>query len=472
MAQPKKNQNREFAVVTYLFLFLFIALIAYFIYFMVAKSENFINSPYNSLQNLFSEHVIRGDIETADGHVIAKTQTYKDGTEKRVYPYDNLFAHAVGYSVNGKAGLENQTNFLLLRSHSSAIEQLVNDIKGQKNQGDTVVTNLNYELQTVAYDALGNYDGAVIVMEPATGKILAMVSKPDYNPNNIESDWEEITSGESSVLFNRATQGKYTPGSVFKICTTLEYYRENNGNVNDYLFDCKSSFTYGLKTIHCASDKVHGEEDLMLSFANSCNSSYANLSLTLDMDHFQQTCDELLFNDALPIAFESGKSSFSISGDSSDAMVMETGIGQGKTLVSPLHMLLLVSAIDQDGQLMTPYLVDHVENDEGAVIKENSPILNSQIFSPEEAKFLQEYMRAVVTDGTGRKLNDSEYEAYGKTGTAQVSDTTDKTNAWFVGYAKMDGYEDIALAIVVEDSGSASKYAVPAAKKIFDAYFD
>lgn len=466
-----KSKNREYVVVTYLFLFLFLALILYFIYYMVFQSESFINNPYNSLQNLFSEHVIRGDIETADGYVIAQTKVNNEKEETRVYPYDELFAHAVGYTGNGKTGLENQANFLLLRSHSFFGGQLIHDIKNEKNQGDTVVTTLNYNLQKTAYEALGNYDGAIIVMEPKTGKILTMVSKPAYDPNEIADKWNEIIEGDSSVLVNRATQGKYAPGSVFKMITLLEYYRENGKAVNDFTFDCDSTYSYGGKTIHCASDKEHNEEDLIAAFANSCNSSFAKLSLDLNIATYQETCESLLFNQNLPIAFESGQSRFELKEDAGSALVMETGIGQGKTLVSPLHMLLIASAINNKGTLMTPYLIDSVKNTNGDVVKEYEPMVNQSLLTAEEAAFLEEYMRAVVTSGTANKLDCEEYEAFGKTGTAQVSDTTDQTNAWFVGYAKQEGFEDIAIAVIVEDSGSGKKYAVPAAKKVLDAYY-
>ncbi|MCI5858121.1 MAG: penicillin-binding protein 2 [Agathobacter sp.] len=467
-----KSKNHEYVVVTYLFLAMFIALIGYFIYYMVFLSENFINNPYNSLQNLFSEYVVRGDIESADGYTLATTTVDDDGAETRTYPYKDLFAHAVGYTTKGKSGIENQANFLLLRSHSLFTSQLLNDIKGEKSLGDTVVTTLNYKLQQTAYDALGSHDGAVIVMEPSTGKILAMVSKPSFDPNTIDVDWDDIISGENALLVNRATQGKYAPGSVFKILTTLEYYREQGADVSDFSFDCKSYFTYEGKTIHCASDKSHGTENLKEAFANSCNSSFASISLTLNLEQFQKTCDDLLFNQDLPVSFESGQSRFQITADDSSSLVMETGIGQGKTLVSPLHMLLLTSAIDNNGTLMTPYLIDSVKNTYGDAVKSYTPSVWGTLFTSKEASFLEEYMRSVVTDGTGKKLDTEDYTAYGKTGTAQVSDTTDQTNAWFIGYAKNDREADIALAVIVEDSGSGSKYAVPVAKKIFDAYFE
>ena len=201
----------------------------------------------------------------------------QDGVRTRYYPCTHCFAHIVGFSTNGKSGLESIANFNLLRSHTMTLEKVVNELQGEKNIGDNVVTTLNYDLQDTAYEALGKYDGAIVVMEPSTGKILAMVSKPDYDPNNIAEDWDELTAedSESSVLLNRATQGLYPPGSVFKIFTTLEYVHENS-DYEDYSFDCNGKFTEGDSVIHCYKNKRHGQEDLIGSFADSCNSSFAH----------------------------------------------------------------------------------------------------------------------------------------------------------------------------------------------------
>lgn len=241
-----------------------------------------------------------------------------------------------------------------------------------------------------------------------------MVSKPDYDPNTVKKDWSSLTAEGSTVLYNRATQGKYAPGSVFKILTTLEYYRENPSAYDQYAFDCSGSISVDGQTIHCAGNKHHGQETLKSSFSNSCNSSFANISLSLNREKFKQTCDSMLFNQNLPIAFESGKSSFSLNKNDSNAMAMETGIGQGKTLVSPLHMALIASAVDHDGILMRPYLVNHIQNDSGVEVSSNKPKTYATLMTETEAGLLQQYMRAVVTDGTGRKLSGQSYEASGK----------------------------------------------------------
>ncbi len=477
MKEKKKKTNKtsyrtkEFTTVTYLFFTVFILMMIYYAYFMFFKSEDFINSPYNSLQNLFSEHVIRGDITTSDGTVIATSVFDEEGNELRKYPYDNLFAHAVGFSVNGNSGLENQMNFSLLRSHEFFVDRIVNSLSDVRNQGDNVVTTMNLELQQVAYKALGNADGAIIVMEPSTGRILAMVSKPDFNPNTIEKKWKEINSEESTALLNRATQGQYAPGSTFKIFTTLEFYREMPFEFINYSFDCEGEYTKDGKTIHCSNNTKHGQEDMVASFANSCNASYANIAESLDMDAFMKLLEEDLFNTDLPVSFESTSSKVSISNHDSTSLIMETAIGQGKTYVSPLHLCMIVSAIDNYGLLMQPYLVDKITNAQGVSVKEYYPKKIKKLFTDDECDILEQCMDAVVQDGTATKLKNQKYTAYGKTGTAQISDSSNNTNSWFVGYAKMEGYKDITVAVIIEESNINGKKASTAAKKLFDAYF-
>lgn len=447
-------------------------MMAYFIYFQVVVSEDFINQPNNARQELLEEQVVRGNIYSADGDVLAETIVESDGTEQRNYPYGNLFFHAVGYSVQGKTGIESMANFSLLRSHISTEEKVANELAGVKNQGDNVYTTLNLKLQQAAYDALSFYEGAVVVMEPATGKILAMVSKPDYDPNCVLEDWDYLVAedNDSTVLLNRATQGLYPPGSTFKIFTALEYIHENP-DYEDYSFHCNSVYKTEDAVIHCAGNKSHGTLNLEESFAESCNSSFSAIGLTLNITQFAKLCDDLLFNTKLPTGFESVKSSFSLSEDASDAEIMQSAIGQGKTLVTPFHMALVTCAIANDGVLMNPYVIDHTENYRGVRIKSYEPSEYGSLMSAEDAAILQEYMSAVVDYGTAKSLSGQSYTVAGKTGSAEFN-TTNNSHAWFVGYAHQDGKEDIAVAIIVEDSGSGSKYAVPIAKKIFDAYYE
>ena len=153
----------------------------YFAYFETVKSEDFINSPYNARQDSFSSSTVRGKIMGSGGEILAESNVDAEGKETRTYPYRNLFAHVVGFPTHGKLGAWNLLQTLTFYAQTAFfLERIVNEIRGEKNTGDDVVTTLNVSLQQAAYDALGEHDGAVVVMEPSTGRILAMVSKPDF----------------------------------------------------------------------------------------------------------------------------------------------------------------------------------------------------------------------------------------------------------------------------------------------------
>lgn len=469
----KRGNNREFAIITYLFVAVFIMMMGYFAYFQIFKSEDFINSPYNTRQNTFAEHVERGAILSSDEKVLAQTVVGEDGTETRYYPFGPMFAHAVGYDSNGKSGIESFGNFNLLRSHAFFLEQVINGIQNKKNPGDNIVTTLNYNLQETAYQALGSNRGAVVALEPSTGKILAWVSKPDFDPNTIASDWDSIianTDSENSVLVNRVSQGLYPPGSTFKILTTLEYLREN-ANYQDYHYNCQGIISMENTQIHCYDNAVHGEENLQASFAKSCNTSYANIGLGLDKTKFAGLCRELMFDADLPISYPYNKSSFVLNKNSNTDEVTQMAIGQGETLVTPLHMALITSAIANNGTLMRPYIIDHTENYRGVAVKKYHPTPYSSLLGENEAKKLQEFMSLVVSEGTGSKLSGQSYQAAGKTGSAEFSNTKGESHAWFTGYASTQEKGSIAITVIVENGGAGSSVAVPIAKQVFDAYF-
>ena len=465
----EKQRRVEINVVQYSFVIIFLALTAYFIKFVALDSDAFIYNDYNSRMVLFEDDVIKGQIISSDGYMIAETDVDEDGNETRRYPYKDMFSHVLGYSQKVKTGLEKQLHFRLISSHTEFTENLLYDLSDRKIPGDNVITTLDFELQRAAYSALGSYDGAVVVMEPSTGKVLVMVSKPGFDPNTVSEDWEELQEG--SALYNRASQGLYAPGSIFKILTLLAYMESNPDDYQDYSYTCTGEITVGDTTIHCASGKRHGEVDLEESFAESCNTSFANMMYDIDEDVFQSICDTALFNQELPIAYESMVSSFSIQKSDIDALKTQTAIGQGNTLVSPLHMAMLAGAICNDGVLMRPQLIERVENYKEEVVEEVGFEEYGAIFTEAQTDILSQYMQSTVEYGTASKLSSDNYTAYGKTGTAQVSSDIDDTNAWFVGYAEADGKE-IAIAVIVEDSGYGSKYAVPIAKKVFDFYFE
>ncbi|GHU44861.1 beta-lactamase [Clostridia bacterium] len=474
LKQKKKHpviRNREFMVVAYLFVGIFVAMTAYFVYFQVFRSEDVINSPYNKRQESFAKHVVRGEILSADGKVLAQTKVSEDGSESRNYPYGAMFAHAVGYAVNGMSGMESFANFSLLRSHAFFLERLVNGFQNQKSPGDNLVSTLDYSVQEAAYNALGKNKGAVVVMEPSTGKILAWVSKPDFDPNTIEKDWSDIVSdADNSVLLNRVSQGLYPPGSTFKILTALEYIHENT-NYADFTFDCKGHVTEGETTIHCYKGAVHGHEDFTKAFAKSCNSAFATIGLSLDKNAFIALCTKMLFQTDLPTTYPSKQSKFALTADTGDGMVMQTAIGQGETLMTPLHLALITAAIANDGVLMTPYVLDHTENNTGIRVHTYQPSVYLSLLTKEETTALKVLMDDVVEEGTGRALLGASYKAAGKTGSAEFNNVKGESHAWFTGFADGGEKGKLVVTVIVEGGGSGSETAVPVAKQVFDTYF-
>jgi peptidoglycan glycosyltransferase len=472
--QKKASTGKEYVIIAYTFVGIFLALIGYLVYFNIELKDEYANSPYNSKrQGSYQERVVKGKILSADGDILASTETDQEGNEYRLYPYENVFAHVVGYSASGISGLEQSMNSQLLTSHANVLAQVENEFKDEKNVGDNIVTTLDVKLQQAAYDALGSSNGAVVVMEPDTGKILAMVSKPDFDPNTIAADWESINSDAgNSSLVNRATQGLYPPGSTFKIVTALAYWREHS-TFDGFNFNCVGEVENGGYTIHCYHNSAHGEEDFKTAFAKSCNSAFAQIGVDLDRSRYRTTVESLLFNQKLPLDdIIYTKSKFSLEAGSADALTMQTAIGQGNTLVTPMHMALITSAVANGGTLMTPYLVDELQTGSGASVKKYKPESYKQLMSGEEASQLSALMKGVVENGTASSLAGRSYTVAGKTGTAEHGDVSSTTpHSWFVGYSNVED-PDIVVCVVAEEAGAGSEVAVPIASRIFEAYYN
>lgn len=469
--RTRKRVNREISVIAYVFVILFVGLIGYICHFILVDSEDVINSSYNKRQNMLEQTIQRGMILGSGGEILAKTVYDQNGTMTRVYPYDSLFAHTVGRYLKTKTGLENSMTFKLLTSTINPIEKIFNDIRGERSIGDNVVTTLDVTLQKVANEALGSKKGAVVVMEPSTGKILAMVSKPSYNPNTVDENWEKLISSDNtdSVLMNRVTQGTYPPGSVYKIITALGYMRQNPSSYEDFTYTCNGTYKIGDDVIKCAGGTSHGTVNLRQAFTKSCNGAFASMLSQMDATQFAKTNKDMLFNTSLDLDIQVRTPSYTLTAKDNESLQARTAIGQGNTTTNPMHMAMVVSAIANNGTLMKPYLVDRIENANGSTIDKTVPKSYAKLMSEAEASVLNEFMENVVTSGTAQSLNTSRYTVAGKTGTAETSGAD--PYSWFVGYAGKN-QPDLVVSVCVEDAGSGSSYAVPIAKKIFAAYYN
>ncbi len=468
--------KKSMAIVTYIFIALFMAISVYLIVFIVKDSDRVLNNPANKRSDIWAKHVTRGNIVSSDGKVLAKTVTGKKGKETRVYPYDSLFANVVGHYSYGATGLESSENYELLNSNLNPFNKIINEFEGKKSPGNNVITSLNASMSQAASEALGARRGAVIAMEPKTGRILTMVSKPSYDPNNItEKSWAQLTNnaGEDSPLINRATQGLYPPGSTFKMYTALAYIRQNM-DYNDFKYKCKGSIGTGDGgKIRCYGGNVHGKVDLKTAFAKSCNTAFCTIGAKLNVAGWRNLCESMYFNKVIPMdKMEKSISKFQSTDSTSKGDIMQASIGQGDVLVTPLQNILLACAVANGGKLMKPYIVDGISSFDGKMIRQTSKKSLGQPISKEESKTMHNLMRETVKSGTATALYyGTPYKAAGKTGSAEFKAGSSDSHAWFVGYASYKK-KKLAVCVLVEKGGTGGAVAVPIAKRVFDTWAD
>ncbi len=469
----KQKSNKGILHIIYFFSVLFFLMLGYMVYFIGWQAPDLMGNPYNARMDVFNNRFVRGSILSADGQILAETQVNEDGSEKRVYPYSSLFAHVVGYSTKGKTGLESAANFYLMESNMNPVQQVVNEITEVKSLGDNVVTTLDTGLQQVAAEALGNKAGAVVCMDPATGRILAMVSNPGFDPNSLAEDWDSLVSSEnkSGNLVNRGTQGLYPPGSTFKIIMALEYIKEHPEDYGNFSYICDGVFTdpdNAEAAVHCYGGEVHGEVSLRTAFAESCNAAFAKIGTEINKESLRNLADNLYFNQDLPISISSSRSRFKVNAESDTWTMMQSAIGQGETQMTPLHNLLITAAIANGGVVHEPILLSRVESADGNIVKEFKNGDEKRLMSENEAQILKEYMRTVVEEGTASKLRTDAYQAAGKTGSAEyVEDGETKTHAWFTGFAPLEDPK-IAITVLVEDGETGGRTAAPIARSVLD----
>ncbi|MCI7066882.1 MAG: penicillin-binding protein 2 [Butyrivibrio crossotus] len=467
--ENRKN-NKSIIVSTLIFVITFIAMAGYLIYFNLTQAESIINNSYNKRQGVLSHRTIRGSILSDDKTKLAVTNVDDDGNETRYYPYSGLFSHTIGYLNNGGYGLESLYGYYMLHSNQNFFEQIGNDLSGNRNTGDNVVTTLNVGLQKACYDALGSNRGAVIVMEPSTGKILAMVSKPDFDPNTLAANWSQITGeGSDSVLVNRATQGLYPPGSTFKLITMLEYLREHKNDYGQYHYICDGTYELGNNTINCVRTTAHGDVDLFSSLAVSCNCSFINIGLSLDIDRYKKTAEKMLFNKELPTNLEYNKSRFVLNGESSEWDIAQTSFGQGKTVITPFHLALITCTIANNGTLMEPYLVSSVESTNGMTVKKFKEEKYDTLITEKEASLLKKGMEQVVKDSFSWLFGGVEYTLAAKSGSAQYG-TEGYEHSLYASFSPADNPE-IAVVAVVEGGPQRNTTAAEVTKQIYDYYY-
>lgn len=443
---------------------LFISLIIYLSYFELFSASKVQDNAYNKRLWLEEEYVLRGSIYDRNGTPLA-TSTQTEKGQIRNYEYGSLYSHIIGYNHRelGRDGLEKTYNRELLAiSESSSINE-IRRIMAQNNlqqKGNDLILTLDHRLQQYAKDLLGNQKGSIVMMDPVSGEIYVMVSTPAYNPNKLKEKWENIVSHDDSPLLNRATQGLYSPGSIFKIITTASVLKHPGINTQ---YNCQGQVKVDGWILKDYGSTAHGHVDLHESFVRSCNVAFGQMALELGQRNLQETAEGFMLNASIPLDINVSRSSFSTQAMSKPDLAA-TGIGQGKTLVTPLNMAMVASAIANGGDLIQPILLKEIVDSSGEVLGKNEPSVLSRAIKPEVAEIIKGMMVDVVNRGTGKNAGLSWVQVAGKTGTAQVEGKKD--HAWFVGFAPAD-QPKVAVAIVLEHAGSTGgKSAAPMASKL------
>lgn len=460
-----EKRNKPLKRISALFIIMFTLLGVNMIYFVVVQSDILILNSYNPRLSDIEKSTIRGDILDRNGKVLATTKI-EDGENIRVYPYGSAFAHSIGFIGYGKTGIEAYSNIDLITTDSTIWEKLVANVSHTVPKGRSIITTFDAELQVLARELLGDNKGAIVAIEPSTGKLLAMVSTPDFDPNQIGQNYQEIVDNqEDAILLNRATQGLYPPGSTYKILTTITYLEKHK--LDDFFYYCLGEAIIGQKKIHCYNSTVHGRLGLEEAFSKSCNTSYAHIGELISREDLRRVSEAFGYNHSIELEIESNNSQFVLNNESSKPEVSETVIGQGKTLVTPLNSALIVSTIANKGLLINPYIINKIIDTDGRIISEHISGNQSQIITSDMAEQIEAFMVTTSTSGTAKALKNDLYQIASKTGSAE--NPFGRAHAWYVGYAPVDKPE-IAIAIVVENVGSSSVNAVPIAKKLYELY--
>ncbi len=402
-----------------------------------------------------------GDIKDTNGVVLVST---KNGV--RVYNDSRSVRMATLHTVGDSAGFIAsgiQTSFKDELTGYTLIDGVYN-LK-RYGKGNDLTLTINSKVCSSAYKALGNKKGTVAVMNYKTGELVCIVSNPTYDILNKPEDILTDTTGKyDGIYMNRFFSGLYTPGSTFKVITAACAI-ENIPDIYSRTFKCEGKIQIGEGYVIC--NDTHGEISFEKAMNKSCNCAFAEIADELGAEKLTATAERIGFNNTnifVNNKIRSAKSKIGLT-ESTALDIGWAGIGQYTTLINPCQMLTIISSIANDGVSMSPYLVSEIRNPKGEVISFEEPQESTAYFSSAVAQSLENLLRSNVKNQYGDSYF-PKMEMCGKTGTAEISDDEDaKPNALFVGYSQRDDFP-FAIIVVVEDTTSAIKSAVPIASSV------
>ncbi|MET0711214.1 MAG: penicillin-binding protein 2 [Jiangellaceae bacterium] len=480
---------RKVAAGCMLLVFLLLANITY----VQAIRADELNSRSDNRRVLLDEYAKeRGPILVGDEPVALSVETDDEFAYLRQYPVPLLYAPATGYysSVFGRSAVERSENDILSGDDDRLFaRRLVDLVTNREQRGGTVKLTLNPAAQQAAYDALGDNKGAVVALDPRTGAILAMVSKPSYDPNPLASHsveeqqaaWQVLQEDPEKPTLNRAIAQTLPPGSVFKIVTAAAAL-ESGRYEPDSLIPGPAEYDLPQSTVDLPNQSGEpcgsGPEELTTltnALRVSCNTAFAYLGNDLGDDALREQAERFGYNSE-PLTDENLNAASSIFPAELDApQTALAAIGQFDVRATPLQIAMVSAGIANDGTVMNPYLIEELRDpDRVKVLERTEPEELSRAVSTETAQELTAMMVEVVENGTGQNGQLDGIQVAGKTGTAQTT-AERPPYAWFTSFAPADDAQ-IAVAVVIEeapdtarDDIAGGRLAAPVAKAVMEA---
>jgi peptidoglycan glycosyltransferase len=486
--------NRQIARLALVGVALVAALIVATTYWQTWATAGLADRQDNEIQRVAQFSIKRGQIRAADGTILASNRIKKVGGQTlylRRYPQGGLFAHVVGYSTQSRSrsGLESSENDYLTGSNANldtVLKTTLDRIRGATIKGNNLWLTLRPGPQRIAMQQLAGKCGSVVALDPRTGKVLVMASRPTFDPNLVESDFARINNIRAACrpaapLLNRATDGLFTPGSTFKVVTasaaldTREFTPESRFDDPGYCIE------YGQKVRNAGNPEApetFGSVDLTTGLEHSINSVFCNIGKALGAGRILGYAKRYGFYDDPPLETPANERSPSglyhgpkLFRPSNPATQVDPGrlaFGQEALLATPLQMAMVAAGVADHGVVMKPYVVGRITSPSGGVVVRTHPHKLKQAISTRTAQELTTMMVGAVTSGTGTAAQIPGIQVAGKTGTAETG-ISGRYTSWFICFAPAD-HPRVAVAVVLQDqTGFGGQVSAPIAKAVMQA---
>lgn len=461
----------------FLFTALFAVLIGNLTYIQVFKASEYQDMPSNNHTITKARYIKRGSIITADGLTLAESIQQEDGTYVRSYPNGNLAAHAVGYYSQqyGSSGVESSQDKTLTGSKDySSWQNALNSLAGITEPGNSVQLTIDSRIQQAAEQALAGRKGAIVVLDPRTGAVLAWASAPAYDNTDIAATMEaaNASGGADTSMFDRATQALYSPGSTFKT-VTLSSALENGVAALSSTYSSPGRMEIGGADVVSVNEQGHGTITLDRAFAVSSNTVFGQVAEQLGADRLVATAQAFGYGQNLGIDFSTAASIMPDPADMSTWELAWAGagqpVGQGHTpgpQTTVMQNAVIAAAIANNGIAMNPYVVGQILAPDGTVVKTTRERSLGQAVSSGTAEQVKEAMLDVVQNGSGSAAGIAGVKVAGKTGTAETNSAT--PNSTFIGFAPYDT-PTLAVSLVLEETTENEATAAAVAGQVLRA---